>query len=980
MSAGAPWSVKGIDPKAREIAKDLARRSGMTLGEWLNQMILEGEPEEEDAVVPMPRRAPYVGRDRRAMVRRFEDAYADEGPRSDRPSLDRVGFDRTPFDRTPFERALDERALATERDRVNALIEALAVRIEAAESRSSQAITGVDRAVAGLLSRLETGEREQSALAARLDAAAARSDAAKEEARAEQDRLADRLREVERDLTGPRSMEAIKALETALGKLANQLYEGEARTRVSLEELRQDMTAATRRIDRAESLAADPAALAQTVAAQVATQMAQRLEQAEARTSGAIRALESTFVTLDERLRGAEQRLGADRESRFERLAEDLGRRVEDSRAELLRRLDQASDARITDAERAVSELMGHVEAAERRSAEALERMSQEILDMAGSVDQRVAKVEQAASAQTQKMGGEISRLAHAVESRLRRSDDRHGRAIEKLGVEVARISEQLAERIGQAERRTALTADDVSDRLTRATDKLQGRYERAMGDLSERIRQSEERTARLLEEARERIEQSLTRAEERAAALVESQKPAPSAPPAFAPAPIPPQALRSDPLPAALFETEVEVAGPLAGGTPAADPLFDAGVPGPRSRREPEPFSASDIFDDLLGDSVSAPRGVPAASDRAPVHASTRVEEVAWAPSGGWSGDEDPIQTPLAGDADPAGLEGFSADTEFVAPEKPAVSTREAIQAARAAARLGVRNGAAEGAGASPLFPGLKRDGKGRLQERVEKEGRRDSSTVKKALLSSAVAVTLVSSLTGYWLLFVDRDAPPSETAISGEPSADPVQAPLAALAVAPPETDPTANREAETLYQGAVAKLADGKAGALDDLLKAANLGYAPAQFHLGQLYASGESGVRKDPAAARRWTERAAEGGDRRAMHNLAMFLFEGSGGPADPAAAASWFRKAAELGFVDSQFNLGRTLEKGLGVAKDPAEAYRWYRIAARSGDQEARAAAEALAPQLSAAERERGERIAATFRAPDEPSPSVAAAR
>jgi len=29
MTSGAPWSVKGIDPKAREIAKDLARRSGM---------------------------------------------------------------------------------------------------------------------------------------------------------------------------------------------------------------------------------------------------------------------------------------------------------------------------------------------------------------------------------------------------------------------------------------------------------------------------------------------------------------------------------------------------------------------------------------------------------------------------------------------------------------------------------------------------------------------------------------------------------------------------------------------------------------------------------------------------------------------------------------------------------------------------------------------------------------------------------------
>jgi localization factor PodJL len=53
MTSGAPWSVKGIDPKAREIAKDLAHRSGMTLGEWFNQMILEdgAKPETEETGV-----------------------------------------------------------------------------------------------------------------------------------------------------------------------------------------------------------------------------------------------------------------------------------------------------------------------------------------------------------------------------------------------------------------------------------------------------------------------------------------------------------------------------------------------------------------------------------------------------------------------------------------------------------------------------------------------------------------------------------------------------------------------------------------------------------------------------------------------------------------------------------------------------------------------------------------------------------------
>ena len=41
MKPGVPWSVKGIEPDVREAAKIAARRSGMTLGEWLNSKILE---------------------------------------------------------------------------------------------------------------------------------------------------------------------------------------------------------------------------------------------------------------------------------------------------------------------------------------------------------------------------------------------------------------------------------------------------------------------------------------------------------------------------------------------------------------------------------------------------------------------------------------------------------------------------------------------------------------------------------------------------------------------------------------------------------------------------------------------------------------------------------------------------------------------------------------------------------------------------
>lgn len=41
MRQKVPWNFEGLDPDAREAAKEAARRAGMTLGEWLNQTIAD---------------------------------------------------------------------------------------------------------------------------------------------------------------------------------------------------------------------------------------------------------------------------------------------------------------------------------------------------------------------------------------------------------------------------------------------------------------------------------------------------------------------------------------------------------------------------------------------------------------------------------------------------------------------------------------------------------------------------------------------------------------------------------------------------------------------------------------------------------------------------------------------------------------------------------------------------------------------------
>ena len=47
-----PWHVKGVHPDARDVAREAARRSGVSVGTWLNSLIIKAADED------IPLRAP----------------------------------------------------------------------------------------------------------------------------------------------------------------------------------------------------------------------------------------------------------------------------------------------------------------------------------------------------------------------------------------------------------------------------------------------------------------------------------------------------------------------------------------------------------------------------------------------------------------------------------------------------------------------------------------------------------------------------------------------------------------------------------------------------------------------------------------------------------------------------------------------------------------------------------------------------------
>jgi hypothetical protein len=93
----------------------------------------------------------------------------------------------------------------------------------------------------------------------------------------------------------------------------------------------------------------------------------------------------------------------------------------------------------------------------------------------------------------------------------------------------------------------------------------------------------------------------------------------------------------------------------------------------------------------------------------------------------------------------------------------------------------------------------------------------------------------------------------------------------------------------------------------------------------------------GVRQDYGEAVKWYRRAADQGYAKAQFALAEMYKNGDGVAKDMRQAARWYRRAADRGYPDAQLLLGVLYESGAGVPENFAEAARWYRSAANQGD-------------------------------------------
>jgi localization factor PodJL len=245
-------------------------------------------------------------------------------------------------------------------------------------------------------------------------------------------------------------------------------------------------------------------------------------------------------------------------------------------------------------------------------------------------------------------------------------------------------------------------------------------------------------------------------------------------------------------------------------------------------------------------------------------------------------------------------------------------------------------------------------------------------TATAKPVTLALGVAIFLAAAALFFLVKDLVTKSPPADTSPpTATVSENEISGAIAsstekqAVAENAPQVPAASAVDPRALYLESMTALNNSSSSeettaAISKLEEAAALGHPPAQLQLGELYKIGQ-GVEQDLGQARTWFRRAANGGNILAMHRIGVMTARGDGGPADTAAAIGWFELAANRGLVDSQYNLGAIYhpsDSGTSSSvQDAGKAYFWYSLAARNGDDQATPLAAGVAGALTPAQRE-----------------------
>ncbi|MEZ5894342.1 MAG: tetratricopeptide repeat protein [Parvularculaceae bacterium] len=946
MKSNVPWSVKGIERDARETAKEAARREGMTVGEWLNQIIY---------------------------------SHSEGG--------------------SPGALADSEVEGLKLRDIVTA-IEHLRNRVVEAESKNARVFGELTRNMGGFVERVQRLERVKPAEGTYQD-------------------LAQRIDRIEQN-TGDRSrVEALKALEKAVAQVAVQFTNAQRTTINRLDSAEAQLQEFAERIDRvgaggagepaevgalksaidnlstrvarAEKIAGEAAALKEAAAGSADPEFVERtgarlrvLGDEIKRGGDQIRALEGLITKLSGQIEAAEKRSAEGVQKVADTIAEVRSQlQSQETRGEtpdveaMFAKARGETEAKLDALERSLAEMQSRVETMNRApapqpaqpavpSAPAKPAMfaappapklsaPAPVKDAVDEIDEAVAALEADADidepvkdpfAFSDEMEAEAEQEAAAEAAEEPSSEEADDFRFEldegeDDGADISVSGEDSGEDEETVEASAETAEDDAEedDEARRDARSLLAEVRSALtGEGLDDLVEDDELGAAPAADDSEAEEEGAVGAADHEDGEDE-------------------QAPNTASLAAGMA---IDTAAPKQPMAPLTQPLSAKEDLIQAARRRAQEAQAKNAEDSEEETAPARPhRSQLTAKQRAILAARARQKQAA----------QEAAAEPKAETPEPApAMEApsFETDESGAEDEKPAGrfgKFASALSAARA--KIGRKKESDETEAAEAPKPAAEEEQKQhRNHDREALESIRTNSSMKKVTLAIVVAILLAVAALAFMMKdFVMKPrggrSPASSTLVLPGPKSPQAAKPQEQLPEVPaaPAIDPKALYRESLATLGAASSESEA-AAAIGKLEQSAALGFPPAQLQLGELYKTGQ-GVEQDFGQARVWFRRAANGGNVLAMHRLGVMTARGDGGPADSQEAISWFEGAANLGLVDSQYNLGAIYHPsgdGGSAVQSAKKAYYWYSLAAKNGDAQAGSLAAGVGATLSAAER------------------------
>lgn len=907
MKPGIPWSVKGIEPEAREAAKLAARKAGLTLGEWLNSVIFDqsahsvvGQADSHAWENHVPSPPPPS-----------EPARPDPGHRPPPPRVERRDdsalrlqdiaqqlADLAQRERHSAPPPGPERNRAAERDEFERIVE----RIDENERQTVEALSAVNERLSMLgrqiaqIGRPSALERPEDvpgypALESAIRSVVEHIEVSEKRTRDSLRSMQDRLAEVGERRGSPNGEDILRAapvlagLESRLADMVNRIQRSEGLMTERIESVRSN----------AQQMANQAQASAVTALRgemrEVETRLLASLKEAQAAAANAPSMVATEIAKLHGDVAGLARRLDDIKAgAASDRDVQSLRAAIE----QLSARVAQGPDMRpLADMDKRLGDINRRLEQAAAASRNE---------PQSGALEQRIAELDHRLAEAIRLQGDQQS--LHRLEDSIAAVSSRVDHTEQQLG-----HLETMEQAIRQLHDSLEQTRVSVRDAAEAAASSALERYQpqqpvfaapsadlQALEDGLRAIRETSAAADRHHQETFEAVHETLAEIVEKIAELEAAPRAAAAPPP---PAEVPPR-----------MEKAERAAGDDEQATTA-----------------PEPLSAGDDF------IAAARRAAQAAASRP---SALRAEYA--------------VLTQPAAESKPPRLT-FLQRLRFKRGEaqaNPATAEPAGSPASSGRRTLVVAGLVLLVAASVFLYRSISAPGAPPLQQSgaiVAPERPAATASTSARIVAQADPV-VTTSLPAKSLATTIASPPPSK------------------LEVPPPEagtqTLRTAAADGNASAQFIIAsRYLDGKvvpqdfAKALYWYQQAATRGLAPAQYRLATLYELGK-GTAADPVRALGWYERAALGGNVKAMHNAAVILAGNKAGPADFDRAFRWFKAAAERGFSDSQFNLAILYERGLGTPPNLEEAYLWYSLAARQGDADSLQRVDGLMKQLSPA--------------------------